>query len=462
MDAELVAWGERVRGCGDGQLIAELQQLVRRDRRCEVRLLMYLAEVDERRLFLEQGYSCLIRYATAVLRMSGQQAYLRIQAARLARRFPVVFEMLAEGAVSLSTLKQLDQHLTVDNHLSLLERARNKTKDEVALLIAEIAPQDDVPARMRKLPARMVLKQTRLQNDASAVNARGVHPSAATNAAISGSLLPLLGAGSNASDATTVQIAGAKATAAIRGEAIERVPVPFALEAPRASCTPLRPGRFKLQLTASQSLHDKLMQLQHLLRHQVPSGDFGAIVERACDVLLEKTLKQRFAQVPRPRSSVMKSSAAMVSTRSIELSSEQNDYAGPGHAAESGNARSDATVPGAQLSGADAESTMLGTRREGTRSRYIPRAVLREVFARDGGQCTFIGPKGNRCSERGMLEVHHVRAFAFGGEATVENLRMVCRAHNSFFAAQDFGEAHMLRKRTSSKISSPQHLLFPD
>src|SRR5688572_32793643 len=34
-------------------------------------------------------------------------------------------------------------------------------------------------------------------------------------------------------------------------------------------------------------------------------------------------------------------------------------------------------------------------------SRYIPRAVVREVYARDQGQCSFVGSNGKRCSERG-------------------------------------------------------------
>jgi hypothetical protein len=85
MDSELNDWREEVCGCGDVQLMAELQRLVRIDRRCEGRLLVCLAEVDGRRLFLEQGYSSLFRYAVGVLRMSEAQAYLRIQAARLLR-----------------------------------------------------------------------------------------------------------------------------------------------------------------------------------------------------------------------------------------------------------------------------------------------------------------------------------------------------------------------------------------
>src|SRR5262245_45087621 len=92
MDAELVAWREQVGVCADSQLMAELRTLVRADRCSEVRVLICLGELDERGLFLEQAQSSLYGYATGVLRMSEAQAYLRIQAARLARRYPVILE----------------------------------------------------------------------------------------------------------------------------------------------------------------------------------------------------------------------------------------------------------------------------------------------------------------------------------------------------------------------------------
>lgn len=405
MDAELVAWGARVRSCDDGQLMVELQQLVRRDRRCEVRMLMYLAEVDERRLFLEQGYSCLYRYTTAVLRMSDQRAYLRIQAARLARRFPVVIEMLAEGALSLSTLKLLDQYLTDDNHSALLERARNKTKDEVALLVAEIAPKPDVPNHIRKLPAKS--KRRPLVTEAKSTPLLAAMESTA----------PLHNDAERTSESNvwaSDESDGAMEADAEPSKVETSAAAAFRLEAPRASCTPLRPGRFKLQLAASQELRDKLMQLQAWLRHQVPGGDLAEIVERACDLLLEKTLKQRCAQVSRSRSSGAK---------------------------DPGPQRADAEVERVFPSGPD----------DVKGSRYIPRAVLREVSTRDGGQCTYVGPSGHRCDERGMLEVHHIIAFARGGKPTVENLQLVCRSHNNFFAVQDFGAAHIKRASRKSK-----------
>ena len=79
-------------------------------------------------------------------------------------------------------------------------------------------------------------------------------------------------------------------------------------------------------------------------------------------------------------------------------------------------------------------------------SRYIPRAVVRAVFARDAGQCTFVGPDGHRCAERGFLEMHHHEVtFARAGAHTADNLRLARRAHNLFFAEKDYGRKFMQR-----------------
>jgi 5-methylcytosine-specific restriction endonuclease McrA len=64
-------------------------------------------------------------------------------------------------------------------------------------------------------------------------------------------------------------------------------------------------------------------------------------------------------------------------------------------------------------------------------SRYVPTAVRREVWSRDGSQCAFVGLMG-RCPERGGLELHHVIPFCEGGPSTVENLQLRCQAHNRY------------------------------
>jgi hypothetical protein len=74
------------------------------------------------------------------------------------------------------------------------------------------------------------------------------------------------------------------------------------------------------------------------------------------------------------------------------------------------------------------------------RSRYIPQRILAEVWMRDNGRCCFISPiTAKRCNETKWLEIDHVRPFALGGTSReAENLRLVCRNHNQFFARKTF------------------------
>jgi hypothetical protein len=151
-----------------------------------------------------------------------------------------------------------------------------------------------------------------------------------------------------------------------------------------------------VELTAGQTLHDKLEQLKNLLRHQVPDGDLARIVELAVDLLVDKTMKQKFAQT-----------RAAKKPRAIKQARQ----------------------------------------RRKVRSRYIPRAVVREVHERDAGQCTFVSSDGRRCSERAFLEFHHHDIpYAKGSEATAANIRLVCRGHNALFAERDFGRTFMRSK----------------
>ena len=75
------------------------------------------------------------------------------------------------------------------------------------------------------------------------------------------------------------------------------------------------------------------------------------------------------------------------------------------------------------------------------RSRYVPAAALREVYARDGGQCTFVASDGRRCGARYFLQLDHIEPWAVGGGQTTTNLRLRCGAHNRWYARRYFGRA---------------------
>jgi hypothetical protein len=114
-----------------------------------------LMELDARRLYLAEGFSSLFIYCTQALHLSEHAAYNRIEAARAARRFPVILDLIDEGAITLTGVRLLAPHLTVANHRDVLASARHKNKRDVELLVASLHPQPDVPAVIRKLPTRV-------------------------------------------------------------------------------------------------------------------------------------------------------------------------------------------------------------------------------------------------------------------------------------------------------------------
>jgi len=80
-------------------------------------------------------------------------------------------------------------------------------------------------------------------------------------------------------------------------------------------------------------------------------------------------------------------------------------------------------------------------------SRHIPAAVKRAVSERDADRCTFVNATGKRCSERAGLEFHHDKPFALGGDRSPANIRLICRAHNSFLAEATYGSRTIDRHR---------------
>jgi hypothetical protein len=77
--------------------------------------------------------------------------------------------------------------------------------------------------------------------------------------------------------------------------------------------------------------------------------------------------------------------------------------------------------------------------------------VKQAVWQRDGGQCTFTSESGHRCPAREFIEYDHAVPVARGGIATVENIRLRCRAHNQYEAERTFGSEFMKHKREARR-----------
>jgi len=140
-------------GLSDRDLLARLGVLAGREREACVELVAHLAALDSRpAVFASEGYGSLFSYCTQSLRLSEDAACNRIEAARACRRFPVILDLLASGEVTLSAVRLLGRHLTPANHEAVLAKARRRSRQQIEVLVAELAPRPDVPTSVRKVP----------------------------------------------------------------------------------------------------------------------------------------------------------------------------------------------------------------------------------------------------------------------------------------------------------------------
>jgi len=137
-------------------LLRDFSALVEKDRRDTATLLAYIAEIDRRKLYLEHACPSMFAFCTKRFHMSEAVAARRIRAGRATCRFPCILGMVARGELHLSGIHQLAGHLTDENHEEVLRRAKHKSMREIEKLIAELAPEADVPASIRALKSRPV------------------------------------------------------------------------------------------------------------------------------------------------------------------------------------------------------------------------------------------------------------------------------------------------------------------
>jgi hypothetical protein len=110
----------------DRDLEVELARLLANNSRTEARIIAHLAAVEERRLHLEAGSSSLFDYCCRRLGLSENEAFHRITAARLARRFTAIFGLVERRALHLTAVCLLRDYLTPENHRELLDEASGK------------------------------------------------------------------------------------------------------------------------------------------------------------------------------------------------------------------------------------------------------------------------------------------------------------------------------------------------
>ena len=147
--------------------------------------------------------------------------------------------------------------------------------------------------------------------------------------------------------------------------------------APRSRVEPLSEGRFLVHFSGSAELKGKLEHAQNLMSHV--SRKLEVVFERALDALIRELENKQWGKSDHPR------------------------------------------------------------RSGGRKDRRPSRADKREVYERDGAQCSYVSPSGTRCTARAFLQYDHVDPRGKGGGGEARNGRLLCAAHNDLHARQAYG-----------------------
>lgn len=395
------------------ELVSRVRSLNADGNRLLADLLVHLGEMDARKLFKDHACSSMFAFCRR-LGMSEGSTARRLDSARVIRRFPKLLPLVERGELHLTALSIVSGILTPANVDSVIASVRGKSRREVEEVRVRYAPRPDVKDSVRKQPSPAafeaprpspVAPATALVTPPVAVKAQSM--AATPSAAPTTEQRSLLDAVASrdvpapSAEAPRVLIPMPSPSSFVESPPPVAAPMPppapapapaIRISRPVAPIVPLREDGYKVQFTASKAIVDKLDRVKEMMRHRNPKGDLATIVEAALDLLAAKLEKERFAKTTRPRKTARPCA-------------------------------------------------------EGT----VPAATRREVFERDGEQCTWVDAEGNRCCERGWLEIDHVRAKRRRGSEAVINLRILCKAHNQHHAVQDFGEEYIARRIEESR-----------
>src|SRR5262249_24766164 len=196
-----------------------------------------------------------------VQRYSDDAALKRIQAARAARKFPLLFPALADGRLHLTAICLLAPHLTVDNAQELVAAATHQRSAAIERMLAQrdvrLETMGAAPANGEHMGAGALAKATLMVPQHAA---RHVAPSPPPR--------------------TESHLASALGRASSSSHPVAPAPEP------------------RVTVALEKRVHDKLQYARALLSHSLPSE--SQVIERALDDLIAKAEKTKFSATTRP------------------------------------------------------------------------------------------------------------------------------------------------------------------
>ncbi len=135
----------------DGDLLGRLMKARGTERAMQQRFVLYLAEVERRRLYLPLAYGSLFEFCTDYLKYSRSSATRRISDARCIARYPRMAELFRRGECELTVLATIAEVVTKDNCAEIAVWLTGRSLREVEAYVQRRQPERALRDRVRQI-----------------------------------------------------------------------------------------------------------------------------------------------------------------------------------------------------------------------------------------------------------------------------------------------------------------------
>jgi hypothetical protein len=455
-------------------LTSKARNLLSQHAALDVAFLQTLNSIIADKVYAAEGYATSFAYCVEALGLSEDSAWRRCKAADLLARYPTpVRRMIETREIHLTGLAMLHKVINDDNYETVLNAARGQSKRAIELLVVTIEPKPVPKPVITKLATPALKLTASTQGEPEKVTAP-VRPQQSSKAIEllnietyrlhinmppeMKKLLDRIVDLSTDRDLTAIVFASFEARLtqleSQKRRALKRNPKPAA-PVRDVAANDESPPRIELADDAARphgetAVAKTMTPVDGMSRPEVSDSDNT--------MRLSKAFVSNH-DMPRPKAFVsdndMPPPKALGSddcTRALDALGSDDDT----HVLEAFVSDDDSPIP--KLIGSDNETPLrnaigsdvmplaeaIRLRRDVRvgpqgRTRYVPAAIARAVYERDGGRCTFVGFGGRVCGTTRNVQLHHRDAFAKGGPTTEANLTCHCKTHNLYQAELEFG-----------------------
>lgn len=406
-----------LKNISNGELISRMEKLVRTERKITHLILLHILEFEDRKLYADLGFDGMYSYLTRGLGYSEASAYRRLQSARLLRQVPQAADKIENGSLNLSQLTQLQkclkeqkqktgEILTVRETLQVLEKIENKNTFETEKVLAlefdrpvqmhdKIRPQKDNTIRLEvTLTEEQFAELEQAKSLLSHICPDGNWSKVISNLAKIYNHRKLTGRSTIATQEVTVTKVDKGLTRKIQTPDIEA-----------DTGTGKNKDEDLISVGAESSVGKVRAHSQRIFKSKVsPKNETNLL--RYADGKVGFECKAGSVELN-------ESSMEMTDKCRFQLKSKFDKMT-------------------RQLS----ETRVYFEPGFGKRPRkYIPISIRRDLLKKANYCCEFVEPKtGKRCSSKYQIELDHIQPWSLGGSNAAENMRVLCREHNSLMA----------------------------